>query len=229
MGACPQDLPLWPDRHKIFRPMKPCVWRAGQHHPNNFQFSVFFLSDGNNSSILNDHCGVLMLYTAAFLLVHIGAFYITGTWRHWKEYYPTVLFAIVGDFSYNILFNERFLWMYNTLFDHRIADMVYAFFVFPCATIMFLRYYPKGILKEGLYILLWTAAYTVIEAISCQIDNFCHYGGWNIFWSAGLYFFAFILIRIHHKKPLVVWPIGLAFAIAMLFIFQQPFHFSVTQ
>ncbi len=167
-----------------------------------------------------------MLYTITILLAHFGAFYFTGTWKHWKEYYPTALFAVIGDFSYNMLFSERFLWEYKTLFDHRVADMTYAFFVFPCTAMLFLRYYPKGLLREGLYILLWTALYTVIECISCHIGNLIHYGGWNMFWSFGLYFFAFILIRIHYKKPLIVWPIGLAFAIAIMIIFHQPFHFS---
>ncbi len=170
-----------------------------------------------------------MLYTIAVMLVHIGVFYFTGTWKRWKEYYSTALFVVIGDFSYNILFCERFLWRYNTLLDHRIADMAYALTAFPYATMLFLRYYPKGLVKEGLYVFLWTAVYLIIESISCHIGNFIHYGDWNMYWSAVIYFFAFILIRIHYKNPLIAWPISLCFAIAMLIIFKQPFHLSCFQ
>lgn len=86
-----------------------------------------------------------MLLTIAVIFAHVIAIFAAGTWRHWKEYYPTGLYVIIGDMSYNMLFNERYLWRYHTLYDHRIADMVYALFVFQCAVMLFLRYYPKGV------------------------------------------------------------------------------------
>ncbi len=166
-----------------------------------------------------------MMSVLVLFLLHALSLYFTGTWRKWKEYYSTVQYVIIGDFSYNILFSDRLLWRYEVLFDHRIADLYYAFIIFPCVVMLFLRYYPKGLLKELLYIMSWTTFYSIIESISVKNGSMTHFDGWNIYWSGGIYFFGFILIRLHYKYPLVVWPVSLGFAIATMIIFQQPFHF----
>ncbi len=145
-----------------------------------------------------------------------------GNWKRWKEFYPTILYTIIGNLTYGILFSNRMLWTYDNLLNHTFGDMFYTFFVFPSAVILFLTFYPSGLVKQGLYILIWTAVNTAVEYAGLLLRTFSHYYGWNIFWSAGLYFFAFILIALHTKHPLLVWPISLGFALLTMLIFQQP-------
>ena len=38
--------------------------------------------------------------------------YRFGDWKRWKEFYPTYLFVILGDITYNFLFYEKPLWEY---------------------------------------------------------------------------------------------------------------------
>jgi hypothetical protein len=93
--------------------------------------------------------------------------YKLGDWRNWKKYYSTILFFIIGDYIYNILFHNKMLWMYVApTLNHTIVDMLIGVFVFPSTVMVFIPYYPKGILKQAAYILLWVFIYAVVEYIA---------------------------------------------------------------
>ena len=155
-------------------------------------------------------------------LIQIIACYKWGAWKRWKDYYPTILYVIIGDLSYNVLFSNRLLWMYTFPISHVFADFVHAFISFPCSIILFLTHYPKGYLRESLYILAWTIGFTVLEYIALLQGTFIHYYGWSIFWSAGMYLFIFILTKLHTKHPLITWAISAGFAMLTMLIFGQP-------
>jgi hypothetical protein len=148
--------------------------------------------------------------------------YKYGDWKRWQQFYPTILYVIIGDLSYNALFPDKLLWRYELLFNHIFGNFLFTFFVFPSVIILFLTHYPSGLLKEILYIGFWTILNGTIEYISFLNGSITFHYGWNIFWSLGLYFIAFILIRLHTKYPLIVWPVSLTFALLTMLIFQQP-------
>lgn len=39
-----------------------------------------------------------------------------GNWRRWRDYYPTILFFIIGDLLYSCLLYNHQLWAYQEIF-----------------------------------------------------------------------------------------------------------------
>lgn len=158
-----------------------------------------------------------MVYVTAYL----AACYKWGDWRNWREYYPTVLYVIIGDLSYNFVFYQHTLWKYQGLVNHTVSDYLVALLVFPAAVILYLTYYPRG-KYQTLYILLWTLANSMLEHASVKLGYFSYNNGWNIYWSALVFYIAFILVRLHYLKPLLVWPLSVACGLVMMAIFHVP-------
>jgi hypothetical protein len=156
-----------------------------------------------------------------FVLLAIAC-YKWGKWRNWKEYYPTILYVITGDLAYNVLFMENRLWEYVWPIHHRYADLFYCFLVFPPAVILFLSHCPKGWKKTIPYVLAWTAFYSAIEFLAVKLGYFRHLNRWNMAYSAAMYFFAFVLIKLHTVHPLIVWPVSFGFAVLTMLLFGQP-------
>ena len=148
---------------------------------------------------------------------------ISGGWKKWREYYPTILYVIIGDLAYNFVFYRYDLWKYNGFINHTISDLFNAFFLFPSVIILVLHKWPQGWLKASLILLAWSSSLTMLEWISLGTGYFMYDHNWNIFHSFMVYFGALVLIRVHYRHPLVVWPVSLALAVAVLFFFQLPF------
>lgn len=155
--------------------------------------------------------------------VFIAASFLWGDWKRWKEYYPTVLYVIIGDITYNLLFYQYSLWIYTGFINNTFADLAVAFVIFPCTVNLYLVNFPKKPIHAALYVLFWTALATALEYISIRTGCIAYDHGWNLFWSALLCFIAFILIKVHDWRPLVAWPISFACGIATLIIFKIPF------
>ena len=147
-----------------------------------------------------------------------------GDWKNWKLYYPTIQFLIIGDLTCNFLLYNKPLWAYGGwIWNHTFADLFVAIVIYPCLVILFLTYYPKLIKKQLIYILLWTAIFTVHEEVATLLGEFFHYDGWSIWWSALLNYGLFTILGLHYKKPLLVWPISMVLAFVLLYIFKIPF------
>lgn len=158
----------------------------------------------------------------AIVFLYVVVCYKYGNLRNWREYYPSFLYAIIGDLSYNLLFYNHTLWKYDGLVNHTFSDYLEAFVVFPCAIILYLTYYPKCFWKQILYILGWTGINTIVEFISFKTGYFSYYNGWNLIYSAVVFFIAFILVRLHYRYPLPVWAISGVFALITMYLFNQP-------
>jgi hypothetical protein len=150
------------------------------------------------------------------------ACYKWGAWRQWREYYATILYVIIGDLAYQFVFCDYRLWMYTGILGNCFTSLIITFIVFPPAVILYLSHYPAGFLKQALYILAWTVGNTMIEAIALVTHGLRYDHQWSLIWSFLLFLIAFILIRAHYKKPLVVWPISLACGIVCCFLFRIP-------
>jgi len=70
---------------------------------------------------------------------------VKGYWRRWKEYYPTILFFIVGDLAYNFIFYNHSLWEYGMpiwpSLGHSYIDLYWAVIIFPYIVILFLTFF----------------------------------------------------------------------------------------
>lgn len=150
-----------------------------------------------------------------------------GDWKNWISYYPTILYLIIGDLTCEILTYRNPLWSYNIKpLNHVSVDLLVILFIYPCTVILFLSYYPKLIKKQMIYILLWVFVYSVVEYISTFLGGFSYSNGWTLGWSILFNCIVFPLLYLHYKRPLWVWPISMALAFIILFIFKIPFDYS---
>lgn len=157
------------------------------------------------------------------ILAYVLACFIWGNWRNWREYYPTILYVIIGDFAYNFLFFNFSLWEYEKFLNHTFCDIIIAFTIFPSAIILFFTFLPQKFLRRFLYILMWTVSNTALEYF-CYVNGYLSYSNnWNIIWSAAVYFIAFIMVTVHFKHPLMTWLISGCLAIATMLFFKIPF------
>ncbi len=137
-------------------------------------------------------------------IMSIGACYKWGDWKHWELYYPTLLFYNIGALTENIITNNKSLWLfYGSYSIDRLADYIFGFLIFPCIIIIFLSRYPKGILKQILFMLGFIVFMSFVELILYYIGELKYYNGWNIGWSILLYIGVFPLLKLHYKKPLL--------------------------
>ncbi len=162
------------------------------------------------------------MFRIILVMIIIPACYKWGNWRNWKEYYPTMLYYIIGDLSYNVLFHDKMLWEFRKMISHTFSDYFDAFFIAPFAIIIFLTHFPVKLSKTLLYTFFWACLFTLVEFLSYVLGYIIYANGWNIFWSFGIYYFLFLLLRVHYHKPLLTWPISLGLAVATLVIFKVP-------
>jgi hypothetical protein len=165
-----------------------------------------------------------MMFRIILNILFILACWRWGDWKRWREFYPTILYFIIGDLAYNFIFYKNSFWEYRGLYNHTFSDFLDAFVEFPCTVILYLTYYPKKYWKQACYILLWVCIYTLIELVSWKTSNFLYFNGWNIFWTIAFNCTMFTLLKLHYKRPIIVWPISAVFVVLTMIIFKVPFN-----
>ena len=89
------------------------------------------------------------MITIGLIILLAAACYKWGAWRRWRKFYPTILYVIIGDLSYNFVFHDHTLWLYDSLFNHTTLDILAAFLMFPSIVILFLTHWPKKMVGAG--------------------------------------------------------------------------------
>ena len=147
-----------------------------------------------------------------------------GDWKNWKAYYPTMLYFIIGDFTYSLITNNHPLWEYESpLLKTTLSDLLIAFVFFPSTVLLFLPYFPRKIFWQAIYVFIWVFIYTIVEYVSYNLGYFSYHNGWNIWWSGLVSFIMFPALYLHYKNPLWAWLLGLISCIAVVIIFKVPF------
>lgn len=152
-----------------------------------------------------------------------------GDWRNWKQYYPTILYMIVGDLVYLVLSRNKPLWKYeSSIFNGDFIEFLIAFVVFPCTCFIYFELYSKVIkTRRKVYIpllfLFGASVYTAIEWLSFRLGAFSYHNGWNIYWSFGFNCIMFPLLLLHFQKPVLAWLLSIVLAFLMIYYFQLPF------
>lgn len=155
-------------------------------------------------------------------VVLIAACWKWGAWRKWREFYPTILYVIIGNLAYDFVFSDWTLWVYRSFMGATYVGLINDFLIYPSGVMLFLTHYPEGKWKQVGYILVWTVSSTLIEYISILLGGLEYFHGWSLLWSFLLFLGMFALIRLHYKKPLFVWPISLICGVAAALIFGLP-------
>lgn len=163
-----------------------------------------------------------MFFAAAGVLAGLAS-WKWGDWRNWQKYYPTILYVILGNMASELLMYRTPLWEYSDMFgDYMVLLIGQMVLLFPGMVILYLSLYPQKPVHQVLYILAWTLGFTLLEAAAMRTNTFDHYRGWNIWYTALHDLVMFLLLRLHFKKPLLVWPVSFAVAFAVLWYFRLP-------
>lgn len=163
------------------------------------------------------------MYTFALVAAYAAVCYKWGAWRRWREFYPTILYMIIGNLTCSYVFYQYRLWIFSSFMGDTMTCMVIKDLIYPSAVILFLTHYPEGAMKQLLYILGWAVVNTALEYFALLLGGIYYDHGWTLFWSFILLFAAFALVRLHYKKPLLVWIPSLVCGAAMALLFRLPF------
>jgi len=143
-----------------------------------------------------------------------------GDWRNFKKYYPTILYFIIGDLLYNLFTYNAPLWKYSKDFifpNHTLVNLWTMITIYPATVLTYLFHFPKKKIRQIFYILFWVIVFIIWELLNLHIFGLInHSNGWNMWWSFLFDIIIFIMLPIHHKRPLVAW--GLSFIIIIFFL-----------
>ncbi len=146
-----------------------------------------------------------------------------GDWRNWRLYYPTILYFFFVELAYNVLTNEKPLWLYNSsALNHTLTELLTSLVIFPCTILIYLPLVSRKFISQLLYTLLGIFIYSVVEYLSYLMGYFSYLNGWNIFFSILFNCVMFPILCIHHKKPLIGVLTTAAGAALMIWYFKIP-------
>jgi hypothetical protein len=164
----------------------------------------------------------MFYFHVSVVIIALLICYKWGDWRHWEKYYSTILFFMIGDFIYLVLFRKTMLWTYNTdILNHTLVNLLVLFTVYPATILLFIPYFPKHkhIVKKAGYILLWVALFGTAEYVSHSLGFFNYHNGWNCGWSIIFSAIMFPLQYLHYHKPLLAWGLALVKLVTFISIF----------
>lgn len=151
-----------------------------------------------------------------------------GDWKHWKKYYPTIQFFIIGDLFYNLIFRDYPLWKFKELYPIMKLDIIImaSFMIvrYPATVFIYLGKFPNEKSKAILWYLFWVLLYIGIEIIDLQIGLIKHFNSWNIWWSLLFDMIIFAILKIHFHKPLLAWGLALLCSIILWNLLEVPIH-----
>jgi hypothetical protein len=165
-------------------------------------------------------------FNGVFLLAAIK----WGDWRRWKEYYPTILFFIIGDLLQNFILYNHWMWTYQeTIFaehilkNHTIISLMIMFIVYPSTVLIYLGRFPQVRWKQMLWIGFWISLYLGVEYINLKYLHLIrHHNGWTLQWSLLFNIIMFFMLKLHMKKPLLVWILSFLWILFLLKILHVP-------
>ena len=148
--------------------------------------------------------------------------YIWGDWRNWKEYYPTILFFIMGDFLYNFLLYKKSMWIFHDVIlpNHTMITLLAMVVSYTATVLIYVGRYPEGWKKRLFWFLLWSGVFLAIEYVNSKLGFITYHNGWNMWWSVIFTGIIFIILPIHHKKPLLAWALSIVIILSLLTIFE---------
>lgn len=157
-------------------------------------------------------------------LFFLVAALLWGDWRNWKQYYPTILFFLLGNFIADYITYNHPLWEFESpLLKNTLSNVFVAFVAYPSTVLLFLPHFPDKWNKQIVYVLEWVMLYSMLEFISYRLGFFSYHNGWTIWWSILFNCALFPLLRLHHKNPLIAWIITSIMTIIILLFFDVPF------
>lgn len=153
--------------------------------------------------------------------LYLVAGFIWGDWKNWKNYYPTILFFIMGDFLYNFLLYNKPMWIFHDLIlpNHTTITILAMVISYATTVLIYIGKFPKDWKKRILWFLFWSGLFFSIEYINSKLGFINYHNGWNLWWSALFTAIIFFILPIHHKRPLLAWILSIVIIISLLILF----------
>ncbi|WP_446715567.1 CBO0543 family protein [Bacillus sp. OTU530] len=150
-----------------------------------------------------------------------------GDWKNWRKYYPTIVFYISVDFSISVLTYEYPLWLFHKSLlipNHTITDFFMTFTAFPSVILLYLSRYPytSRWSWQVSYVTLWVIFFTTVESVFKFAKLISYHNSWNFWWSVTVWAFMFVVLRLHHTKPLCAWLIYFICIVFLITYFDFP-------
>jgi len=159
-------------------------------------------------------------------VVAIFAVYFWGDWRHWKRYYPTILFYIAMNLLAMVLMSDHLLWIWEDTPitpPRKISEFLFIYIFYPADILIFLAHYPRKWVARIVWILLFVVIMSILE-ISGIMGGYVFYDyGWGFWWSVGMNLVIHLVLLLHFKRPLWAWLIS----IPLIAFFLMQFGFSI--
>ncbi|MDF2958485.1 MAG: hypothetical protein K0S39_220 [Paenibacillus sp.] len=164
---------------------------------------------------------VAILYSTLWIL---AAFKFAD--QNWQRYYPTMLFAALGNLLYELICYQHQLWQMepNGLPVALIPMLLLISIGMPLSTWIYLSTYPteRGIWSKTKHLSLFTAIFVLLEYVSVKCGAITYHNGWNLFWSFLFDIVMFIMLRTHYNKPLLGLVMSLAYTVLLIMMFDVP-------
>ncbi|SFB06565.1 MULTISPECIES: CBO0543 family protein [unclassified Bacillus (in: firmicutes)] len=141
---------------------------------------------------------VALVYSILWIL----AAWKWGDWKNWSKYYPTILFASIGNLIYEVVCSEYPMWLMepNGLPNRTLPILLLVIVGMPLSVFLYLSYYPfkKSKTKQAMHIFLFVAIFVVLEYASVKLGSITYHNGWNLYWSTLFNIVMFSILRLHH-------------------------------
>ncbi|WP_425467140.1 CBO0543 family protein [Pseudalkalibacillus caeni] len=167
-----------------------------------------------------------ILYGATYIF----AAWKWGDWKHWRKYYPTILFFILGDLLYQFLLHDHSMWKFEPVgvdkelpINHTTIVLSVIFIKYPATILIFLGRFPEGRFKQIIHIATWIAIYVINEYLTLKLNGMTYHNGWNFASSLFFTIVMFLILRIHHTRPLLAWIFSGIFILFLWKVFHVPF------
>lgn len=165
---------------------------------------------------------VVLIFSFFFLAVIL----VTQSYKYFSRYYSTIHFVACLSLFYTLICRGHLLWQYSTwwLISPKLCNIIQFAVLFPCTTVVYLRFLPHGRWHKTLYLLGFVGLYAVMEWFMFLRGEITYHYGWNFLWSLFIDSVMFILIPVHERS----WKIALVISIFIIVFLIVWFHVPMT-
>ncbi|MCS0789880.1 hypothetical protein NX021_17220 [Cytobacillus firmus] len=165
----------------------------------------------------------------SFVVFFIIISLLFGAWKRLHEFYPTLLFWIIGDLLYASLLHDFRVWEFRPVWidhfilpTHTIIATAIAFLIYPSVIVVYLGRFPKTIFRGIGWVVFWALIFEGIELIAYFNKSIIHQYGWTLAYSFLVNIMTFSLLPIHKWKPWAAWVLAFISVLLLWIIFDPP-------
>ena len=149
---------------------------------------------------------VILIFTSSFAV----AFILTKSYRFLDKYYSTVLYVSCSAALYQAVCRGHLLWLIQDwfFFTSKLSVLTQFAVLFPCTTVLFLRYFPHRKWTRLLYYLGFVGVYILMEWFLSLRNEIAYQYGWTFGWSVFIDFALFAMAWIHSRSWKIALPIS---------------------